>query len=209
MIVAQPALKGIAPGKVYGDGIGRFLAVLIGEQHLLFAMTFGAMAFSTFVFDTLDVSTRLGRYIIQELFNWSGKKAAALATAITIAPPLFLIVTAGEGAYRLFWILFGTSNQLLAALTLLGITVWLKKSARPTWFTLLPMLFVMTMTVWSLLIQAWGAYQIALREGLAFNTTTLNGAVSVALLFLAATLIVEALRSLSQPAVPAGEAPAT
>lgn len=207
MIVAQSELKGLAPGKIYGDGIGRFLAVLIGQEHLRFAMTFGAMAFSTFVFDTLDVSTRLGRYIVQELFNWSGRKAAALATAITIAPPLFLIVTAGEGAYKLFWTLFGTSNQLLAALTLLGITVWLKKSGRPTWFILLPMLFVMTMTIWSFLIQARGAFKAVFREGLAFNTVLLNGIVSVALLLLAATLIGEAIQSLTRPTVPAAGAP--
>lgn len=207
MIVAQPALKGIAPGKIYGDGIGRFLAVLIGQEHLRFAMTFGAMAFSTFVFDTLDVSTRLGRYILQELFNWSGKRAAALATALTIAPPLFLILTSGEGAYRLFWTLFGTSNQLLAALTLLGITIWLKKSGRPAWFTLLPMLFVMFMTAWSLLVQVQWAYRTMMGEGFALSTTALNGIVSLALLFLAATLIVEALRSLSRPMAPAVEAP--
>jgi len=130
-----------------------------------------------------------------------------LATALTIAPPLFLILTSGEGAYRMFWTLFGTSNQLLAALTLLGITVWLKKSGRPAWFTLLPMLFVMFMTAWSLLIQVRWAYQMAMGEGLALSTTTLNGIVSLALLFLAATLIVEALRSLSRPAAPALEAP--
>lgn len=207
MIVAQPHLKGVAPGKIYGDGIGRFLATLIGPEHLRFAITFGAMAFSTFVFDTLDVSTRLCRYIIQELFNWSGKKGAVLATAITIALPLCLITTSGEGAYLLFWTLFGTANQLLAALTLLAITVWLKRSARSIWFALIPMLFVMTMTVWSLLIQAKAAYEMSLRVGFTFNTTILNGVVSVSLLLLTAALIIEALRSLSQPVMQAVKAP--
>jgi len=209
MIVAQPQLQGMAPGKIYGDGIGRFLAILIGQDHLRFAMTFGAMAFSTFVFDTLDVSTRLSRYIIQELFNWSGKRGAILATAITVALPLLLIVRSGEGAYRLFWTLFGTGNQLLAALTLLGITVWLKRSARPTWFALFPMLFVMTMTIWSLVIQAREAYTVVLQEGITLNTTILNGVVSVSLLFLAVILIIEALRSLTQPVMPAIKVPTT
>ena len=207
MIVAQPRLQGMAPGKIYGDGIGRFLAILIGQEHLRFAMTFGAMAFSTFVFDTLDVATRLCRYIIEELFNWSGKRGAVLATAITITLPLFLIVRSGEGAYRLFWTLFGTGNQLLAALTLLGITVWLKRSGRPIWFALLPMLFVMSMTIWSLVIQAQEAYVVVLQEGLVLNTTILNGVVSVSLLLLAATLIVEALRSLAQPVMSAVKVP--
>lgn len=209
MIVAQPQLQGMAPGKIYGDGIGRFLAILIGQEHLRFAMTFGAMAFSTFIFDTLDVATRLGRYIIQELFNWSGKRGAALATAITVVLPLFLIVTSGEGAYRLFWILFGTGNQLLAALTLLGITVWLRRLARPIWFVLLPMLFVMSMTIWSLVIQVREAYEVVLLEGFALHPAILNGVVSASLLLLAAILIIEALRSLLQPVMPAVKAPTT
>ncbi|MBZ0159276.1 MAG: carbon starvation protein A [bacterium] len=209
MIVAPTQLQGVAPGKIYGDGIGRFLAILIGQEHLQFAITFGAMAFSTFVFDTLDVATRLGRYIIQELFNWSGKKGAVLAAAITVALPFFLIVTSGEGAYRVFWILFGTANQLLAALTLLGITVWLKRLARPIWFTLLPMLFVMSMTVWSLVIQTREAYEVVLQEGFALHPAILNGVVSISLLLLAAILIIEALRSLLQPVMPAVKAPTT
>ena len=129
--------QGKAPGALYGGGLGRFLAVLIGEQHLAFAVTFGAMAFSTFVFDTLDVSTRLGRYILQELFGWRGRRGAvardrghrAAAGAAGRRPR-------GEDAYRVFWTLFGTSNQLLAALTLLAVSVWLHRSGRRYWFTL-------------------------------------------------------------------------
>lgn len=207
MIVAQPELKGVAPGKIYGDGLGRFLAVLIGEEHLLFATTFGAMAFSTFVFDTLDVSTRLARYIIQELFDWSGRTRAVAATAISIAPPLLLVLVSGEGAYQLFWTVFGTSNQLLAALTLLGVTVWLKRSNRAAWFAVLPMLFVMTMTIWSLLILIHSPFQQAANRGLSLNALAINGLVSLALLLLAAVLIIEALRSISRPAPQAAEVP--
>ena len=58
MIAAPEELLGKGPGAVYGTGFGRYLTVLIGEQHLLFATTFGAMAFSTFVFDTLDVANQ-------------------------------------------------------------------------------------------------------------------------------------------------------
>ncbi|MCA1849714.1 MAG: carbon starvation protein A, partial [Acidobacteria bacterium] len=61
MIVAQESItKGTAPGTIYGNGIGQFLTLLIGRENLAFAVTFGAMAFSTFVFDTLDVCMRLG-----------------------------------------------------------------------------------------------------------------------------------------------------
>ena len=71
--------------------------MLIGEQHLVFAATFGAMAFSTFVFDTLDVSTRLGRYILQELLGWKGRAGAMAATALMCFPPLAMLWVADAG----------------------------------------------------------------------------------------------------------------
>lgn len=150
MIAAPDAIRGLKPGTVYGNGIGNFLTLLIGKENLPFAITFGAMAFSTFVFDTLDVCTRLGRYIIQELFSWKGFGGAVAATLITVALPVYFIATAPEGSWVNFWTLFGSANQLLAALTLLSISVWLYKARKRTWFTLLPMLFVLVITLWSL-----------------------------------------------------------
>jgi carbon starvation protein len=195
MIATGADLQGKAPGAVYGAGLGRFMAVLIGEQNLLFAITFGAMAFSTFVFDTLDVSTRLGRYVIQELTGWSGRGGAWVATLLTALVPLGFLLAAGEGAYRSFWVLFGTSNQLLAALSLLGITVWLKRAGRPHAFTMAPMAFVMAITLWSLVIQIGGAFSVFAASGLRLDAATLNGVVSTLLFVLAVVLIVEAVRA--------------
>jgi len=200
MIATNAELAGKGPGVVYGAGLGQFLTVLIGREHLLFATTFGAMAFSTFVFDTLDVSTRLGRYILQELTGLSGRAGAILGTAITAAVPLVVLLAAGEGAYRSFWVLFGTSNQLLAALSLLGISVWLRRSGRRSFFTFLPMVFVMAVTVWSLILQASAAGWSVATSGWRVDTTTLNGAVSLVLIVLAVIQVVEALRTLRGPA---------
>jgi carbon starvation protein len=202
MIASTAELAGKAPGAVYGLGLGRFLAVAIGEKHLLFATTFGAMAFSTFVFDTLDVSARLGRYILQELLGLRGRVATVVATAATCGIPLFFVLSAGPGAYRAFWTLFGTSNQLLAGLSLLGISVWLKREGRRYWYTLLPMLFVLGVTLWSLVLQAQSALSSA--GGL---IQTLNGLVALMLLGLALALIVFGTRALlerSKPAVEGG-----
>jgi carbon starvation protein len=52
--------------------------------------------------------------------------------------------------WRVFWGLFGSSNQLLAALTLLGLTVWLYRRGRGAWFTLVPAGLMLTMSLWSL-----------------------------------------------------------
>jgi len=200
MIATNAEIAGKGPGVVYGAGLGRYLAVIIGQEHLLFATTFGAMAFSTFVFDTLDVTTRLGRYILQELFGWSGGVLAMAATGVTVGIPLVLLLGAGEGAYRFFWVLFGTSNQLLAALSLLGISVWLRRIGRPTWFAAFPMAFVMAVTLWSLVLQVWVAGRTVAAAGVRFDVPTFNGLVCALLIALALVLAIEAAKTLRQPA---------
>jgi carbon starvation protein len=190
-ILIVPVDKGI-PGAIYGDGMGRFLAVLIGEKHLEFATVFGAMVFSTFVFDTLDVATRLGRIILQELVGTKGLAAAAVATLVMTIVPYVLLRASEAGSWRAYWTLFGTSNQLLAGLTFLGITVWLKKAGKPFWFTLWPMVFVLSITVWSLVAQARAAF----RQSLAFNPVTINGFAALLLGALTAMLVIESVVTL-------------
>lgn len=56
------------------------------------------------------------------------------------------------------WPLFGTTNQLLAGLTLLVVTIMLVKRGRPMVFTLAPMAFLLVMTIFALLYQLWGFY---------------------------------------------------
>jgi len=179
------------PPEIYSDGIASYLTVIIGKDKFLFAKVFGAMVFSTFVFDTLDVATRLGRYILQELVGATSRTAMIVATAMTAGAPLAILLAAGPGSWRSFWILFGTSNQLLASLSLLAITVWLRATGRPYWFTLMPMLFVMTITLWSLGVQAVSAFS----EPLAFNAVTINGIVCVILAGLASFLAFEGIRA--------------
>ncbi len=188
MIVAPAALTGLAPGTIYGNGIGRFLTLLIGPEHLAFAVTFGAMAFSTFVFDTLDVSMRLGRYIMQELTGWRGRGGAVAATLATAAIPSALVTLGEEGGWARFWTLFGASNQLLAALTLLAISMWLARRGRRALFTLLPMGFVLVMTLWALGRLAVGS--LAAARGL--DVELLNALAAAALVGLALFLVTRA-----------------
>jgi carbon starvation protein len=157
------------------------------------------MAFSTFVFDTLDVSTRLGRYTLQELFGWTGTAGAIAATALTLLLPVAFVMAADEGAYRTFWTLFGTSNQLLAALTLLAVSVWLRRTGRAYWFTFAPMVFVMSVTLYSLAIQASTAIASLQATDAALGAATLNGGVALVLIALAAFLVFEGARALLEP----------
>jgi len=183
-----PDGKAFAAGKIYGNGIGEFLTLLIGKENLPFAITFGAMAFSTFVFDTLDVGMRLGRYLVQELIGVPGRLGAVIGTLATVALPFFLIFYAKPGSWVEFWTLFGASNQLLAALTLLSITAWLYKARKRIAFTLLPMLFVLSITLWALVSLVIGNFQAST----GFDIKMVNGLASLVLIGLAIFLVVTA-----------------
>ena len=189
MMMAPADVVGMKPGSIYGKGIGEFLTLIIGREHLPFAITFGAMAFSTFVFDTLDVSTRLGRYLIEELTGISGKMGAVLGTLLTIMPAALILTNTNPGMWAQFWTLFGAANQLLAALTLLVISVWLHKNQKRLAFTLIPMVFVLITTL-AALIQL-------IRDNLAktqgFDVSLINSGMSIFLVGLALYLVAQAL----------------
>jgi len=150
---------GPKPNFLYAQGIGSFLGVL--GVPAAFAVSFGLMAFTTFVYDTLDVCTRLGRYIVEELLGRRDRWGKIIGAALTVGAPVPLLLqqdvdAAGRlvPAWRVYWNLFGASNQLLAALTLLGVTVWLWRTRRRGWVLLvcgLPTIAMYTMSTWALL----------------------------------------------------------
>jgi carbon starvation protein len=167
MIVTKDnALIGKAPNFIYASGIGRFLELL--HIPASYGVSFGLLAFTTFVYDTLDVCTRLGRYIFEELTgmrNWVGRMIGTLATAFV--PLIFIFQTMEINgkpvpAWRAFWNTFGGSNQLLAALALIGVTVWLFKTAKTkkVWLVaFIPAVLMFAVSDWSLItaiIAKWG-----------------------------------------------------
>ncbi|MCY2959709.1 MAG: carbon starvation protein A [Planctomycetota bacterium] len=193
--LVDAAGKALKPGTIYGNGIGEFLTILVGRDNLPFAITFGAMAFSTFVFDTLDVATRLGRYLIQELTGWKGMGGAVFGTLITIVPAALFLAYSGEGSYQRFWTLFGASNQLLAALSLISIAVWLRQEGKSNTFVLVPAVFVLTITLWALFELA----RVNLVESTGFDVKLANGISALLLLALAAYLVATGIRRLRAP----------
>lgn len=138
------------PNMIYASGIAKYLG-LIGVNPNL-ALSFALLAFSTFVYDTLDVCTRLGRYIIEELLGLKGRFAGAIATFVTLILPFAFLMLTTEKAYLVAWPIFGSSNQLLASLILLGVCVWLYKTGKQIWYVVVPMLIMLSMTIWSLVL---------------------------------------------------------
>lgn len=198
MIVA-PAGAGAAadkrpPSVIYGDGLAQFLTVILGKDAFMFAKTFGAMAVATFIFDTLDVATRLGRYLLQELTGVKSKVGGVIAAAATAFIPMAILFSAPAGSWQVFWTLFGSSNQLLAALTLMGISVWLHRSGKRCWYTFVPMCFVLVITVCALVLQIVDGARAIGTQGF-YGPKTLNAGVASVLMLLAIGFSIEAIRA--------------
>lgn len=146
------AKPGMDANTTFATGIARFAALLGVPPDL--GLQFGFLALATFIYDTLDVATRLGRYLLQELAQGLGTRAlpAWCATLLTVVIPGAVLLSGID--YTAAWKVFGASNQLLAGLTLLVIGVWLRSRAQQAWFVLLPMVFIVTVTVTSLVRDA-------------------------------------------------------
>ena len=115
---------------------------------------------------TMDSGVRLQRYIIQEwgdIYDIALFKKGIFATLLAVTCCLLLAFGAGgaSGAGGLsIWPLFGSTNQILAAMTLLVISVMLIKMGRPARYTLIPMIFVLVTSSWAAvlkLMEFWAA----------------------------------------------------
>lgn len=147
------------------EGLGaNITAVVIGAANMMstlkvpqsLGIAIMGVFIASFAGTTLDTTARLQRYIVSELaFSIKLPKLANryIATTITVASAAALAFAAGadgQGA-KVLWPLFGTVNQLLAALALLVITVYLKqKGGAKLLITLIPCLVMLFITIWAL-----------------------------------------------------------
>ncbi|MCK9572591.1 MAG: carbon starvation protein A [Candidatus Omnitrophica bacterium] len=180
------ALLTQAPLQIYGAGMARFLSIF--GVPLNIGASFGLLALSAFILTTLDTATRLARYIFEEFFNLKGKGSRYLATALTLVlPTVFVLIDIKDAsgkiipAWKSIWPVFGATNQLLAGLALMIVALWLKKKGKQAWFVIIPMIFMLVMTLWALLLVIL-QYKFSL-----------IGFIGAILLFLAIMLIFEAI----------------
>ncbi len=175
------------PTVVYGQGIGQFAALLGISPRLGVAL--GLLALNSFILTTLDTATRLGRYQLQEFTGMNMNKYVATAITVFVSLALVFVKTGKVAAWQLIWPIFGASNQLVAAMALLALGVWvtraLKKNAN---FIMYPMYFMLVTTVVAL-----GQMIISPK-----SSSVIVG-VAVVLLVLAAALVKEAYGALRRP----------
>ena len=119
----------------------------------------------SFAGTTVDTATRIQRYVVAELSNachlklLMGRQSGVLFAVITAALLAFYDGS-GKGALKL-WPLFGSINQLLAALALLVITIYLARKKVSIVFTAVPMVFMTIMTGWAMLLNIIEFYSVS------------------------------------------------
>jgi carbon starvation protein len=134
-------------------GGGRFVAAL--GVPLEVARVFIAVMVIAFAATTLDTGARILRLLLSEMGAAYGVKALEnryLAAGVGVGLALVLAITHGGGKGGLIlWPLFGSTNQLVAGLTLLVVSIWLRRQGRPIAYTLVPMILVAAATVAAML----------------------------------------------------------
>ena len=143
------------PVPAFSLGVARFInSIPVLNISIPLAETFTALAVSAFALTSLDTATRLARFMFQEYFETkeNSEKSVLLtnrfvATAITIG---FGAALTFSGKTMSMWPLFGSANQLLAALALLALTVWVANLNKGYLFVLIPMIFMFAVTLTAL-----------------------------------------------------------
>ena len=196
------------PTIIFANAIGHFLKTFGLSARAGGAL--GLLAVSTFLLTTLDTCTRLSRFILEEFFGLDDKNWRYLSTLLTLILPAVVVFVRipdplVEGAFipawKAVWPAFGSSNQLLGALALLVVFVWLARQHRARLFVLLPLIFMMVTTVMAL-------FGLVRKHLFAPQGQALVGWISVLLLILACVVVGDAVRQLRKgdPAVPEEEA---
>jgi len=126
---------------------------------LIFAKSIIAVFIVSFANTTLDSATRIQRLSLQEIFRYSDGNVVKpfnnryFATFIVVlAASLLTFAKPGAQGAMVLWPLFGSLNQLLAALALLIVTLYLASKKKNIWISLIPMIFILIVTLWAMIL---------------------------------------------------------
>jgi carbon starvation protein len=134
----------LAAGRLFHQGLG--IPVALGT-------VFGILLVEGFVITTLDAAVRLNRYLFEELWSIVLKRVPRLLRNYWFNSGLSVLLMwtlAYSNAFNTLWPIFGTANQLLAAMALLTVSAWLLLRKRRNWYTLVPAVFMVLTTLVSL-----------------------------------------------------------
>ena len=202
---AEPTLT--SPTAVFANGISQMLGTFAGsEQVVTVAYNMLVLAVSVFCLTSLDTATRLARYMFQEFWLEKGQTVQDVtggkkllvnpyfATLITVV----LGIALGMTGYARIWPLFGAANQLLAALGLLAVCTWLGSIGRNNKMFYIPMVFMLIVTICSLIQTIMAKLALASAGGVEGTWAAVQAGIAVLLVVLAIILAITSFRTLAK-----------
>ena len=189
---------------IFGGGIASMIDPSRGAVYSIL-YTLLVLTYSTFCLTSLDTATRLGRFMFQEFWidgtkgetpeNVTGYKKVLsnpyVATVITVVLGILL----GMNGYGKIWALFGSANQLLAALGLLAIAAWLGNIGKKNAMCWIPMFFMLAVTIVSLIINTKNQIGLITAGGADWGPYV-QAVVGVLLVVLAIILAIEGIQTI-------------
>jgi len=148
----------------FAAGVGNLLSEIFGSNFLLFGTALGFGAFMVIVLTVTQLVFRVMRVTLSE---WAGDVIPALknmhiSTIVSMFLTILLVLT---GTWVYLWQLFGAANQLMAALSLLIVTVWLREQKKNPSFALWPTLFMYVTTLAATLVTARNLFVTIVPQG--------------------------------------------
>ena len=142
---------------LFGNGFGSVVSKMLPFIGFSIASMIAMTALKTFILTTLDSSTRIARFIIEESLGRKHRffKNKYVALLLVILPAYFL---GASSNYTKIWPVFGATNQLIAALALMVISTYLIGIKKPVRYTLIPAIFMIVTTIAALAWQAFGFF---------------------------------------------------
>lgn len=207
VIACSAATNGVlpkaSPFAIFGTAIGGYFKMFGIPPVVSSAIV--TMCVSALAMTTIDAVTRIGRMTLQEFFApkpGEERKGFAkfisnpyVATIVTLIPSYLLCL----GGYMNIWPLFGSANQLIASLVLIGLAVFLKVTGRKGWMLYAPMAFMFVATMTALVMHVYGIF-VKLGAG-KFNPLVegLQLIVAILLMVLAVLIVKTCLKELLAP----------
>jgi carbon starvation protein len=200
-----PQVGGANPITLFANGVGGFISKL--GIPLKIGIIFAAMAIAEFALTSLDTATRLGRFIFQEFFRKENPSPIRVFLTNRFVATFFTILPGGilalSGSYQSIWPIFGAANQLLAALALLAVSVWLAKKQIKNYFVKYPMFIMFAITLSALMVLVYKKIQVIINyfsnkpvpEDLSITGTFFLLLIALMLFAVAVSLVYQAVRS--------------
>jgi carbon starvation protein len=187
LVAVSIAGVGAGAGR-FAAGVGSLTTVLFGDGFRLFGTAIGFGAFMVIVLTVTQLVFRVMRVTLTE---WAGDvvpvfKNMHVSLIFSMILTMALVLT---GTWVFLWQLFGAANQLMAALSLLIVTVWLREQKKNPSYTLWPMLFMYVTTLAATLITARNLYVTIVPRGGPAAAGAWTMIIIAVLLFVAALLI--------------------